>query len=394
MPVNRRSFLRNSSLGLLPAVLPALPVFANEQKLTPIPPDQKWVKFFFEGEWFNELEFLEELQVAHKKQPLKADRYGMGGAVEELEKKMAAITGKEKAIYMPTGTMANQLAIATHSGDNTKIFVQDLSHVYRDEADAAQSVHHKRLMPLAIGKTYFTAEELKKAIDNLPAEEVFQSGIGCVSIENPVRRMDERFVPVEEIKKINAYCKTNNIKMHMDGARLFMASAWSGTSIKEYASYFDTVYISLYKYLGANAGAILCGDKAFIDKMPHLIKIHGGAMYQNWTNAAMASHRLDGFEERLKEAIKRAEIVFAGLNKIPGVSVKKLDNGSNLHQMKLPAGVNLQTSRDVLSKHYIRTGRPNDKGELMISVNETWLYQEPGAIVNAFKLALENAQVK
>lgn len=392
MPENRRSFLKKSSLGLLPAVLPAIPALAAEQHVPLFPPNEKIVKFFFEGEWFDEQGFLEELQVAHKKQPLKADRYGSGGAVEELEKKMAALTGKEKAIFMPTGTMANQLAIATLSGENTKIFVQDTSHVYRDEADAAQSVFNKRLMPLAVNKTYFTADELKAAIDNLPNTEVFQSGVGCVSIENPVRRTDERIVPVEEIKKIRTYCSANNIKMHLDGARLFMASAWSGVSLKEYASYFDTVYISLYKYLGANAGAVLCGDKAVIDKMPHLIKIHGGAMYQNWTNAAMAAHRLDGFEERLKEAIKRADKIFEGLNKIPGVKVNKLDGGSNMHQMKVPAKLNLQAYRDELTKNNIRTPRPNENGELMISVNETLLYQEPDAIVAAFRSAIEKAK--
>ena len=395
MPSNRRSFLKKSSLGLLPAVLPAIPVLAAQQHETSLPPEdkkQQWVKFFFEGEWFDEQGFLEELQVANKKTPLKADRYGSGGAVEELEKKMAEITGKEKAIFMPTGTMANQLAIATLSGENTKIFVQDMSHVYRDEADAAQSVFNKRLVPLAMGKTYFTAEELKNTIDNLPNEEVFKSGIGCISIENPVRRMDERYVPLEEIKKISAYCKANNIKMHMDGARVFMAAAWSGISIKEYSSYFDTVYISLYKYLGANAGAVLCGDKAVIDKMPHLIKIHGGAMYQNWTNAAMAVHRLDGFEERLKEAIKRADKIAEGLNKIPGVKMSKLDGGSNMHLLKLPAGVNRPALRDELAKFFIRTPRPADNGELMISVNETLLYQEPDAIVKAFRTAIEKAK--
>lgn len=392
MPVNRRSFIKKSGVGLLPALLPAIPVFTTEQKDIPSPPNEKWVKFFFEGEWFNELEFLEELQVAHKKQPLKADRYGDGGAVEELEKKMAALTGKSDAIFMPTGTMANQLAIATLCGENTKIFLQDTSHVYRDEADAAQSVHNKRLMPLATDKTYFTADELKAAIDNLPNVEVFKSGVGCVSIENPVRRTDERIVPIEEIKKISAYCKANNIKMHLDGARIFMASAWSGVSIKEYASYFDTVYISLYKYLGANAGAVLCGDKAIIDKMPHLIKIHGGAMYQNWTNAAMASHRLDGFEDRLKEAIKRTGKLFDGLNKLPGVKVNAMDGGSNMHQMKIPAGLNLPAFREELAKSFIRTPRPNDNGDFKISINETLLYQEPDAIVAAFKAALEKAK--
>ena len=155
------------------------------------------------------------------------------------------------------------------------------------KADAAQSIFNKRLMPLAKNQTFFTADELKKAIENLDNEEVFKSGLGCVSIENPVRRTDGRMIPIDEIKKISEYCRSKNIKLHLDGARIYMASAWSGISIKEYASYFDTIYISLYKYLGASGGAILCGDKTLIEKMPHMIKIHGGNMFGNWLNAAM-----------------------------------------------------------------------------------------------------------
>ena len=169
----------------------------------------------------------------------------------------------------------------------------------------------------------------------MSSEEVFKSGIGCVSIENPVRRTDERMVPLEEIKKISDYCRSNNIKLHLDGARIYMAAAWSGISIKEYASYFDTVYISLYKYLGASGGAILCGDKELIGKMPHLIKIHGGNMYGNWLNAAMALHRLEGLEERLQEAIKRSTKIFASLNKIKGVRINALDDGTNIYELSL-----------------------------------------------------------
>ena len=394
MPVNRRSFLKNSGLGLLPGLLPALPAFASGNNQPAPPVGEKWVKFFFDGEWFDELGYLEELQIANKKLPIKADSYGSGGTVEALEKKMQDITGKEKAIFMPTGTMANQFAIAMLSGENTKVFVQDTSHVYRDEADAAQSVHNKRLMPLAKDKTYFTAEELKAAIDNLPYEEVFQSGVGCVSVENPVRRTDERIVPIEEIKKISAYCRSNNIKLHLDGARIFIASAWSGISVKEYASYFDTIYISLYKYLGAGAGAVLCGDKSVIDKMAHQMKIHGGAMYNNWHNAAMALHRLDGFEERLQQAIKRSAQIFTGLNQLPGVKVTPLDGGSNIYTMKIPAGLNRQVLRDELGKHFIRMPRPNDNGEVQLTVNETLLHKEPAEIITAFKTALEKAKAR
>src|SRR5678815_121641 len=135
-------------------------------------------------------------------------------------------------------------------------------------------------------------------------------------------------IPIGEIKKISEYCRSKNIRLHLDGARIYMASAWSGIPVKEYASYFDTVYISLYKYLGASGGAILCGDSAVIEKMPHLIKIHGGNMFGNWLNAAMALHRLDGIEERLKEAIRRSKEIFASLNDM-GIKITELDGGTN-----------------------------------------------------------------
>ena len=238
MSVNRRNFLKASGLSLLPAVLPAVPIFANDVNKKTIAANEPIVKFFGDGEFYDGLPYLEQLQAANSKQPIKVDRYGSGGAVEELEKKFETITGKEKAIYMPSGTMANQFAIAMLSGENTKVFVQDTSHVYRDEADAAQSIFNKRLMPLAKNQTFFTADELKKAIENLDSEEVFKSGLGCVSIENPVRRTDGRMIPIDEIKKISEYCRSKNIKLHLDGARIYMASAWSGVSIKEYSWLF------------------------------------------------------------------------------------------------------------------------------------------------------------
>ncbi len=389
--LNRRYFLKASGITLLPVALPSIPLVANNLLTDPLPANEPIVKFFGDGDFYDGLPYLEQLQFANARQPLKVDRYGAGGAVEELEKKFQTITGKEKAIFMPTGTMANQLAIAMLSGESTKVFVQDTSHVYRDEADAAQSVFNKRLMPLAKDKTYFTADELKQAIENLDKEEVFKSGIGCVSIENPVRRSDGRMIPIAEIKRISEYCRANNFKLHLDGARLYMASAWSGISIKEYASYFDTVYISLYKYLGASAGAILCGEKSLIDKMPHMIKIHGGNMFGNWLNAAMASYKLDSIEEKLQQAIKRSKEIFADLEKL-GIKVSALEGGTNIYSAKFPAGINIQKFGEALNGYFIRIPRPNEKGEGMISVNETLLYREPKYIIDAFKESLNKAR--
>jgi threonine aldolase len=285
--------------------------------------------------------------------------------------------------------MANEFAIAVLSGENSKVFVQDTSHVYRDEADAAQSVFQKRLMPLAKGETFFTAQQLQHAIESLSNEEVFSSGIGAVSIENPVRRMDGRMVPLEEIKKISAYCRSKNIKLHLDGARIFIASAWSGIPVSEYASYFDTIYISLYKYLGASAGAILSGDKSVISKMPHLIKVHGGSMYGNWTNAAMADYRLEGIEKRFKDVVNRANELVTALNKLKGIKISALESGTNIYNLQLDETVNGEKLQENLNAKYnIRMAGFNQKNRTLLTMNETLLSQPPGYVVDAFRESL------
>lgn len=387
---DRRKFLKQSGLGLLPALTPfqaLLAVEANKDQWSP--PVAPIIKFYGDGEMYEPGDYLNELQKAHAAKNIIKDRYGMGGVVENLEKKFAEITGKEKAIYMPSGTMANQLAISVLSGEKTKIFVQDTSHVFRDEADAAQSVFQKRLMPLAKGDTYFTALQLQNAVEALKDEEVFTSGIGAVSIENPVRRTDGKVVPLEEIRKINAYCLDNNIKLHLDGARIFLASGWTGISVKEYASYFDTIYISLYKYFGASGGAVLCGTKEVIDKMSHLIKIHGGSIYGNWTNAAMALYRMEGFEARLQNAIKASGEIFKELNKLSGVQINSIAGGTNIYTMELSKGIDGKKMHETLNKGFnIRMMRPDDKNHTMLSVNETLLYQSTDYIINAFKKSI------
>ena len=387
---NRRNFLKTSGTGLLPALIPFSSAFAFDTKRTiAMPPDVPVINFWADGLMFNPTEYLAELQKVNTLLPVKTDRYGKGGTVEALENKFAQITGKEKAIYVPTGTMANQMAIALLSGENTKIFVQDTSHVYRDEADAAQAVFQKRLMPLAKGETYFTAQQLQTAIENLKEEEVFNSGVGAISIENPVRRKDGCVVPLEEIKKISTYCRANNIKMHLDGARIYIAAAWTNTPVKDYAAYFDTVYISLYKYLGAGGGAMLCGPAAIIDKMPHLIKIHGGSIYQNWANAAMALHRLEGIEQRFQNAINRSKEVFAIINTIPGLAIKAIEGGSNIYILTLKKEIDGKKLSDKLYDNFkIDTGYPNDKNEIHITVNETIVNQTPEYIAEAFKKSI------
>jgi threonine aldolase len=260
--------------------------------------NQSPVNFIYDGLALSPNEYLNKLQEINKSNPIEPDFYGEGGATKLLEEEFAKLTGKEKAIYLPTGTMANQLAIKLLNENNTKVIVPENAHIYRDEADAAQSVHNKRLIPAGQGKAYFDLADLKSTIEYTNNNEVFNSGLGTVVIENPVRRADGAFVPIETIKEISKYCKENNYKIHLDGARIHLASAFNNISLSEYASYFDTVYISLYKYLNATGGAILCGDAKIIDKISHQIKILVGTVFQSWNITSIALHYLNGISER------------------------------------------------------------------------------------------------
>ncbi|MFN3665247.1 MAG: threonine aldolase family protein [Sediminibacterium sp.] len=383
--INRRNFLRSSGSIAIPAVLPFSGLLANSNQQEGDLPAKPLVKFFGDGEMYEPSDYIRVLAEADKTVAIAKDRYGVGGVVEALEKNFAALTGKEKAIFMPSGTMANQLAIAVLSGQKSKVFVQEVSHVYRDEADAGQTVFQKRLMPLAKNETYFTAAQLETAIREMGNEEAFNTGIGAVSIENPVRRTDGGLVPLDEIKKIRAYCQQQKIPMHLDGARLYVASTWSGVSIKEYSSYFDTVYISLYKYLGASGGAILCGDAAVIDQMVHLIKIHGGSMYGNWTNAAMALHRMEGAEKRFKDAKLTAEKLFGALTKTGKFTIEPLTGGTNIYRLTLAKNIDGKNFQTKLNQQFnIRLPRPDANNQSLISINETILYQSVDALADAF----------
>lgn len=389
---NRRTFLKASGLTAIPALLPAGKLLANDRQVNTGVATPPMLQLYGDGRMLTESEYIDALLKLNTEQGIKRDIYGRGGVVAALEKKFEEITGKEKAMYMPTGTMANQLAIAVLSGKNTKVFVQDTSHVYRDEADAAQSVFGKRLMPLAKEETYFTAEQLKAAIDGLRDTEVFASGIGAVSIENPVRRRQERHVPMAEIKKISEYCRSQHIPLHLDGARIHMAAAWSGNSVKEYASYFDTVYISLYKYLGAHAGAILCGDKKVMEQMEHLVKIHGGTQFGNWPNAALALQKLESIDQILKKAIAYWNELMPMLNKIGGFEISALEGGTNTYQIQLADEKDGGKFQDTLLKEYrIQMPRPSPAGKSYITVNETLLARDKQEIVDGFAGAIGRA---
>ncbi|RYY09863.1 MAG: aminotransferase class I/II-fold pyridoxal phosphate-dependent enzyme, partial [Chitinophagaceae bacterium] len=210
--------------------------------------------------------------------------------------------------------------------------------------------------------------------------------------ENPVRRADNQAFPFEEMKKISAWCRSKGYKLHLDGARLHMASAFTGKSIKEYAQLFDTVYMCLYKYLGATGGAVLCGDKKVIDEMTHLIKIHGGSIFTNWTNAAMALHHLQDVDAVMATVISKSKPLFAGLAKL-GIIVQSPENGTNQFNVALPKGLDpAKFNSRLRAEHNIIFGMPREDGFVKIKVNPTLARRDNEKILAAFTEAMAFAK--
>lgn len=393
---NRRDFLKKCGLSTLPFLLPAAGFSAApsaESKEGTLSKSKKPVNFMYDGLAFSPQQYLAKLNEINKAKPVEPDFYGNGGETRSLEAEFARVTGKEKALYLPTGTMANQLAIKLLNGPNAKVIVPENAHIFRDEADAAQSVHNLRLVPIGKEKPYFELEDLERAVDYLNKNEVFKSGLGTVVIESPVRRADGAVVPIETIREVSKYCKENGYKLHLDGARLHLASAYTGIPVAEYASYFDTVYISLYKYLNAAGGAILCGDSGFIDQLPHQIKIHGGTVFQTWQNTSMALHYLNGIDMRWKNVLQSAKKLIAGLNTIDGISIADLANGTNIYHLKVDRKINLKDLAAVLyNEHNIQLGRANESGIVQFAVNESLVNREVDEIVDAWQQGVAKVQ--
>jgi len=265
---------------------------------------------------------------------LRPDTYSLGGSVEAFEHRMADELGKKAAIWMPTGTLANHLALRRHSGTNARVVLQEQSHIYQDEGDALARLSGLNAIPLAKGKPYFTAAELQESLQSSVTGRVLNP-VGAVSIESPVRRQAGQVVPWEEMQSITRLCRQAGIPVHLDGARLYMMSASTGIGIKEYSNLFDSVYVSTWKYFGSPFGAILAGASEFIEGMFHERRMFGGGLPSGYLATALSMNGMDGFVDRFSESLAKAKELFTNLNKLPGIKIHQFERGSNVFELRL-----------------------------------------------------------
>ena len=324
---------------------------------------------------------------------LKEDAYSLGGTVEQLEKKCAEMLGKEAAVFMPTGTLANHLAIRKLCGVKPRAIVQEQSHLYNDSGDCVTRLSNINLVPLAERCPYFTLETLKAAVEQAESGRVINP-VGAVMVESPVRRQLGRIMPFDEMKAVTDYCRDRQIGSHLDGARLYMMSGATGIPPADYAALFDTVYVSLYKYFGAPFGAILAGTAEFMDGLYHDRRMFGGGLASANFAVALALQGIDGFEERFNLAMTRASVLFETINALESITVEPFEHGSNIFPLKLESDVDSPRFVEVLKKHSVSVSPPegNHAGRIMLTVNPTILRQDIQNLFSTFERAIKESR--
>jgi threonine aldolase len=234
------------------------------------------------------------------------DVYGEDPSVNELEAKVAANFGFEAAVFCPSGTMTNQVAIKTHTIPGDEVICDNTSHIYNYEGGgiAFNSGAQVRAIQGNFGK--ITASQIEEVIQapiiNLPRTSL-------VALENTLNKAGGGYYFLEEIKPISELCKSKNLPLHLDGARIFNALVETKDAAKDYSKYFDSISVCFSKGWGAPVGSALLGSKDFIAKARRYRRLLGGGMRQAGILASAASYALDFHVERLLEDHRRAKAI-------------------------------------------------------------------------------------
>ncbi|MGN6482152.1 threonine aldolase family protein [Luteibacter sp.] len=382
--VSRREFLQAVPLGALslaagaaPLALAAAPAPAAEKPI----PVEKVVALVGDDIPTRSIYLPHRLEEAIAGDTEVGDIYLHEGSVGKLEKRFAELLGKEDAAFMPTGTMANQIAVRILCGDRRHLLLQKESHVYRDEEDATPVLSGINPVPIEGG----TGEALVASVEaayQQRSEDPYPLEIGAISLESPVRRLDGSTVALDSILRIADIAKKNGTGMHLDGARLLLMSGMEGFDPKRYAAPFDTVYVSLYKYLGAPFGAILAGDKARIDRARHVRHIFGGTLFRGFPAAVLALQRLEGFSERFARVRTAGDALLTKLAGMPGIRIERVERASNIAIAVLEPKI-AEGLRERARHADILVGKPDD-GRLHLAFNETLLRKPVDAIARVF----------
>lgn len=240
------------------------------------------------------------------------DVFGEDPSINELEGFASELFGMEAALFCASGTMTNQIAIKCHTQPGDEVICDENAHVYQYEGGgiAFNSGASVKLLPGNLGR--ITATQVTNAIN---PDDPHRAHSSLVCLENTSNRGGGSCYDFEEIKRIHQVCKTNHLKLHLDGARLFNALIEKNETPRQYGTMFDSISICLSKSLGCPVGSLLLGNKGFINKARRIRKVFGGGMRQAGFLAAAGTYALKNHVERLQTDHEHAKKIAETISK-------------------------------------------------------------------------------
>ncbi|MCO4821386.1 MAG: threonine aldolase [Flavobacteriaceae bacterium] len=247
------------------------------------------------------------------------DVYKEDPTVNALEERIATMFGKPKALFFPTGSMANQAAIKLHTNPGEQVICDKYAHVYNYEGGGASFNSGVSCKLIDGHRGMFTVDQVKVSIN--PPDFYHSPLTSLVAVENTTNKGGGACWDYEEMKKIKAVCKTHNLGYHLDGARLWNALVSQNETTKQYGDTFDTISVCLSKGLGCPIGSVLVGDEDLMKGAIRIRKIFGGGMRQVGYLAAAGLYALDHHIDRLSEDHRKAQEIGAVLSSLSQIKV-------------------------------------------------------------------------
>jgi len=275
--------------------------------------------------------------------PVGDDVMGDDPTINQLEARTAAILGKPAALYVPTGIMSNQIAVRVHTQPGDEILLHARAHMYFYESGAPAALSGVTCGLLPGDRGIFTTDEVQAALR--PAN-IHYPPTRLICIENTHNRGGGAIWPLEKIAEIENLARNHKLKMHLDGARLWNASAATGIPEKDYAQYFDTVSVCFSKGLGAPVGSALAGSAEFIARARRIRKQFGGGMRQAGIIAAGALYALEHHRQRLTQDHTHAQKLAQAIAQLPHLEIDPKTVESNIVIFK----VTNQTAQQLADK--------------------------------------------
>jgi len=263
------------------------------------------------------------------------DVLGEDPTVRALEERTAELLGCEAALFVPSGALANQLAVRSHTQPGDEIFAEAQSHLHYYEAGAPAALSGVTCQPLAGERGLFTAATLAAAVR--PPDQHFPSP-RLVCLENTHNRGGGSVWPLARVVEVASTARQLGLALHLDGARLWNASVATGVPERDYAAHFDSISVCFSKGLGAPIGSALAGRRDFIARSRRFRKMFGAGMRQAGIIAAGALHALEHHRARLAEDHANARLLAEGLAQIPGLEINLASVETNIVRIRLPKG--------------------------------------------------------